>query len=1387
MSQADANNPLGLNLDFLFGKGYLWARDERLTDWISLEHLRMEIPDLKFPFDARGGLHRFRNTRCLVREIEIASSEVGFGDLLRQASAEIQGYSDIDLHFLDGAAHVSMKVKSLGTDTYVSFRCGVIPPEPARADEVHLSIYDYRSYGPLPYPARLLVFDLITRLLNSPALRPPGRGESFTVGIAGDILRLRPLKLMLLNIFPRVGWKLPNLSNVTLDAAEIRPGLMTLKAASHEPGWTSSSDLSAAATVEGARALAAYEAKDLYAHADEALFGRDVRQALDLYATARDSFGAHPELLVRMLDCLLADPTPANVAHAESLVREIEEEDPNDIRALQFRPVLALVSGRRADALREFDKLSAALKERRETYDWVLCELAAAEVLRRDDPDGAAEKLREVLKVSPRNRIALELLKKLYEESGEKIGLEEVLKRLTGVYTDRESLTETYLSLARHLMDRQGEVSEARVYLERVLRLDPAQLDALDTLGQSYLMSGEPLRALKAFGSAARAAEARDQHQQASRLHFHISQIWADEVGDSGQALVSVRRALSLSDLGDFPARERLEQLEFAAMLCEQRERFDEAIGYWVDLLPLLERLGEANSLDPEVLNEGRIRANRHLAKIYQRRGRADAAATHLRRLLEFEPDDAWAFDALEGHYRMAGDPEQLLRLYQEAIQRGPMEPEVGAELRIKTAEVYRVLKLSDEAALQLTEALKHKPDSDTARRLLIEVLVSSGKIETLRSQLRGILVRVNDAPSRYAVLLDLGDLSLSQLEAPKEAFELYWEAAQLIPTRVGATLKAWRALETIAERYGADAAVLPDQSTAVSLLEKVLMRIVEVTTESDELLTALRRLEEVRQLLGDEVGARDARRRREALTTDAPSGDVDERLDELLNSDFIVDSESKPAAKPNVDAFRQQLESDLKKPQPLQAFEDIAPTSVLGRVLGKDDTKAKTKPVEPAPKEDSGEFARQKTMSGGFEPQPTTSINQKDTRIAQVMDSLRQEEVGPKVAALRSAIEAIEAGELDIADEMRIDWTRQLGEYLFYDLEDSEGALPYLEFVRNQDPKNHGARPSLLNALESIYEDRGELEGRIQILRDRLKRAESTDMDTVFRLLIAQLVWEHSSSKEAVEAELAPVLERDARHEAAHRLLAEVCSESQEWAEAAKHLKVVLAESAGGLDAVEVERDLAEVLLTKLDDAATALTHFKNVIEAAPGDSKALESMRQAYAAMDNWTGYAETLTQELGLLLAKPGMDITQAANLEIDSVAIPLRIPASQILSDLADVVESELNGRRAARDLWGRVHLLWPEHVEALERRIDLDRNLDEHEDLARDLESYADLLLDPQERFATLSEAARLNAKLDKADTARTLYTQALAIVENEPEQPSNVDEVRRALQALEQK
>lgn len=1429
------NNPLGLSLDFMFGRGYLWAERQRLSDWIALESLRMEIPDLKFPFDARSGLNRFRHTRCLVREVEFAISEVGLGDLLTEAAAQLDGFQDLQIRFLEDAAHISLRVRAFGANTHISFRAALIPPEPARADEIHLSLYDYRAYGPLPYPARLLAFELMTSLLNTPTLRAPGRGHSFTIGIAGDILSFRPLKLLFLHIFPRVGWKLPNLSTITLESARIRPGVLTIRAVSHDDTMPktrpSSPGYHLAATLEGARALAAYEAKDLFSHADQALFDGQNRQALNMLAGYRDIYGLHPELVSRLLDCLIADPSPANLAEAEAICRELESHDPRDIHALYARAAMlaptARASGRTDEISTAFDKLSVELRNRSESADWILSELAAASFLRDDKPEAAARRLREVLKSAPRNLVALEALRELYERSGENAGLEETLKRLTGVYTDRDTLKATYLTLARHLMNRSDDLAEARMYLEKVLRLDPNELDALNTLGESYVLGGEPLRALKAFGSAARAAEASGNDAQAARLHFRVAELWHTELGDAAQALLSCRRALSLTPQ-DSP--ERIRALRFAAERCEERERHEEASEYWTELLPILEQTYETaqnhaflpdadfpladltGSADvprttqaTELLNE-LVETNTRLARIYEIRQRPHAAASHWRRVLDLVPDSKTAFDALEDYLRQAGRPEQLIEFYNDLLHRTPTNtPARSVELYQKLADLYASLGLVDDAQQALRQALDIDPLSAPTRHNLIELLRENKRFETLRDALNSLLVRMRDRETRWEVLLELAKILEINLNQPAAAARAYIEAVQLRPSERTSLHGACRVLEKMVAEHGPNTRAPVGSQETGKLLEHLLIRSAELATSPAEEYDALIKLALLSEERGDAAAAAEARARAQALQQtlqldEHDPSSVDSRLDAMLadfdqhldqHSDDLNHEQAAPkptlprpqsAPEPDLTTFRSKLHALLKRPVPLPDPKELDPSSGIARAIrGPQHT--------PLVLEAAQNLAAQDLAAQNLATQDTTTANahsdKPDNLLAQ-LEKARQAD-DPEILAhhIQAVLDAPE-DEISLIDGQRLALTRELGELLYYELEDADAALPYLESVHTHDPTGAGSAGSVVNALESIYEEQGRLDARIQLLEKRLASAETTEMAVTYRLLLAQLAWDKSHDPQTARKWLAEVLEQDRQNEAAHRLLAEIAESEDDFETAATHLKIVLEVAGGGLDAVEIERDLADLLLNKLNAPLRALPHYESVLAAAPGDGFALEGIKQCQAAANDWPGYVHSLGRELGLLIGKPaGIALEQILELQTEEIPSVLRVAASQIIADIAHIVQNQLDSPQPARLLWGFAFDLWPENVEALEIRIKLDRSLAANDDLARDLEAYAAMLLDPHARFAALVESARLYAgPLQDNDAARQLLAEAIAIVQDEENPPEGVDEARRMLKSL---
>lgn len=1491
--QQESENPLGLSLDFMFGRGYLWAERQRLSDWIALESMRMEIPDLQFPFDARGGLERFRHTRCLVREVEVAISEVGLGDLLVEAADGVEGFEGLEIRFLEDAAHISVQLSSFGAETQLSFRAALIPPEPARADEVHLSLYDYRAFGPLPYPARLVVHELLTGLLNTPILRSPGRGDSFTVGIAGDIVRFRPLKLLFLHIFPRVGWKLPNLSGVVLEGARIRPGVMILRAVDDDPqsaARAGGADFELAGSKEGARALAAYEAKELFSHADRALFDGEIRQALSLLSNYRDVYGLHPALVARLLDCLVADASPANLAEAESIRRELVAEDEADLQAALVAPNLAIARRREEEAIEAFEALAEALEKRSQTRDWMLCQRALARRLADDRPEEAAARLREVLKRDPRHRQALEALRTLYDRLGEPARLEETLKRLTGVYTDRETLKQIYLDLAHHLMDRQGDLAEARMYLEKVLRLDATELDALHALGESYVVGGEPLRALKAFGSAARSAEASGRMELAGRLHFRVGELWYQELEDPRQALLGFRRSLELGkgegEQGevDDPLR-RAHRLRRAAEMCEELSRNDDAAGYWREAVTLLERAGErrrAPAFDDDEQSEQGDRdwqqdlvvAHRHLGRIYDQRQRPAAAASHFRRVLEADPGDRQALQWLEEHLRRAGRPEELIALYRELADEAD-EPRDRAQLIRRRADLYAQLGHVDEAAKCYRRVLDADPSDEAAREQLVDLLREYGRFEDLRDALNTVLVRTRDKAAQQAISMELG-AAAEALDDHRRAVRSYMEALRL---KAGdrETLEAvCRALGDYVEQRGVTAPAPVGEKAAGRLLESVLIQLAEVTPSVVQQREALLEVAMLADERGDSAAAAEARERAEALDGieggDSDYEGVDARLDAMLDEfdeggeqrpsatvDDATDGDdaggrparrstrSTPASDEKVESFRRRFASMLEKPADLKRQKE-GDSSPLSQILerskertpaGADEDEMSKEPATvkipvadlqsarseapeaaevsddentlPTPGETAGEAAADTDVeygeAGGDSADSGWTVNLPDKKsldeqsdidtspdihpVEIGLDALDELRVSGDPREVAQAIEQVlmlaENTDTEVLEaDLRQSLSKEVGELLYYELEDGEAARPYLEAVHRLDPDGEGAAPEVVNALETIYEQQGDVSARVNLLQRRLANTDDEQMQITYRLLLGQLFWDQARDVDAARHWIDEVLSTEPHHEGAHRLLAEIAEEQQDWEAVVRHLKVVVNAGSGGIEAVEARRKLAQIHLHQREAPAEARTHFEQVLDEAPGDSQALEGMKNCQALLGQWPQYLESLARELGLLTgATDGFSLEEMVALEPSSLSSPLRVPASEIVSDAAYVAEEEMDNPRRARQLWGLAYRLWPEQVEALERRIELDRQIDAHRDLADDLETYAGAVLDAHDRFEALVEAARIRAsKLDDADGARPLYAEALALVRKSDDPPDGVDQVRRALERL---
>ncbi|MGM0558075.1 MAG: tetratricopeptide repeat protein, partial [Myxococcota bacterium] len=731
---------------------------------------------------------------------------------------------------------------------------------------------------------------------------------------------------------------------------------------------------------------------------------------------------------------------------------------------------------------------------------------------------------------------------------------------------------------------------------------------------------------------------------------------------------------------------------------------------------------------------------------------------------------------------------------------------EVLADLRLEMARTFRQMELLETARDHYLKAFELDPSSEAARGELIEMLERGKLWEELRDALNTMLIRTRDKHVRWELSIRMGRVLAEQFGQYRNASQTLFEAVQIRPTHLPTLRSLSRALAALVERDGADVDAPAGSGTSGRLLERIYMKLSELEPEPDDQLEALDRLADLAEQRGDDAAAAEARGRAmrlRELHAEPEDRDIDRRLDDLVDEAAPADEPaSAPAFEPETTKPRYQnpLGEGSELPSPDEASEaaaERADTQKDIEIPTPDESSPDGERLEEfrnryeemfkrQPESSSGETAQESQERGA----PADSQSSGETRRDALREAYEQAKASGEVQAQILAAEALlradreDSIELPRSEKMRLH--HEVGELLYYDMEDADGARAHFEFLREHDPDGFGAGQTVLTTLESIYEEQGDFDERLEILESRLENAQSDEMRATYRLLIAQLHWDERDDAEAAREVLEPLLERDSRHEAANRMLAELAEEQGEFGEAARRLKTVLKVAGGGLDTVELERRLAQMLLDKLDRPEDALDHFSHVLEEAPGDAMALEGVKECQAMVEDWEGYLGSLSRELGLLVGRPDdIDLSEPERLEPESMSSAVRVPASQIVADAAHVAEEVIGDPQLAHGLWGKAFELWPEHVDALERRIGLDRVLEQNDALAADLESLAELLLDPAERFEALFEAARLlRGPLDRPGDARPLLTEAIAVVQDADSPPEGLPEARRALQAL---
>ena len=718
-----------------------------LGEGVSVRRFSMEIPAVRFPFDVTGGADRFRDQRCVLRELEL---------VVEASTLERWIPVALDLGPL-GIEQISAAIRPNCIE--LAGEHGVAGPFTVKvgieAEGIGLSLlfYELRLYRPAPLCSALLLHRLAGSARGEEDPLAPLPGAISSGGMGSARLRCDPLPALLRHLLVSRGYKLPDARLLKLAGVELSSGhaaLRFLAAGAASPGG-----LDHLTAMEGARTYA--EIERLIAEGELA---RARSELLAISATG----SPHPFAAERLLQLLAADPAAHDLAL--DICGMWRGREPPLAAATWIEACLRQAQGdaRRAGAL--FCDLAERALAGRELFSAAEAAAAAAALALSLQDDGLAQRALALQQAArPEDLEVLTGVAEVAERRGDLPAALSALRRVAAFGGDGERAALAHARLGRLLLRESRDLPRARLHLDRALQLRPDDCESLMALAEACERGGEELRALRLLDRAGRLAERDSDWALVARLALRAARLWEDRIQHPENALLRYRDALrALASAGPQEAL-FLEAAAGMAALCER-------LGLWPEAM-------EAHLALAERSPPGRPRAQAKLA---------------LSRLLSRHLSDPAAADrsaraALEEDPTFSEAAAELCRLRRDGPP-GPFCEALGLAARLAATPEVRAALLSELGRVQLGQlqeaaaaaesfelALRAVPGFRPAIEGAVETAEQLGGGAALAAALERWVAQLPVGSERQRVLRRLADC-LEQLGDVERAAELLSEAA---------------------------------------------------------------------------------------------------------------------------------------------------------------------------------------------------------------------------------------------------------------------------------------------------------------------------------------------------------------------------------------------------------------------------------------------------------------------------------------------------------------------------------------------------------------------------------------------------------------------------------
>ncbi|HEU5061195.1 MAG TPA: tetratricopeptide repeat protein, partial [Kofleriaceae bacterium] len=557
----------------------------------------------------------------------------------------------------------------------------------------------------------------------------------------------------------------------------------------------------------------------------------DWRALIDIVRRQADWAEAGPErlgFLTRL--AVLEEERAGNPKAAIAAWREVLNEDAEDRPALDALERLYQQGGaivELADIIRRRVELAADPADKKRN----LVRLARLHERELENPQEAVGAWLEVLDFMPEDVESLDELARLYRAGARHADLLEILERRLLISRDpRERLALTFELgelLSVHLgrdaealehyadvLSHDGGHAGALARIEGMLDDEDLRLRAADVLLPLYEKQGEWG---KLAGLLVRVADAVGDPRSRLRHLRRVAEIRENKLGDRAGALAAYKDAVAAA-VAEPDLRDLLRELERVAA---EEGRLGDLIDVYQEIAPDVfdGELQRRLHLDIADLARG-VRRDDQLARRYYQM------------VLEAQPDDRRALDAVEGIYRDAGDHEALYEALLRKAELAGDDLEARAEALAMAASLCQEqLKRPVDAMVVWEQVLELLPDSREAAEALEGLYTQSERWHDLTDLIERRLGFAFTVEEAVRLRYRLGQICEIHLHDPDRAVENYSAALGGDPGHGDAT----RALERFLDDPGT-------RAEAAEVLEPIyvshqnwprLVRIYEIKLES--------------------------------------------------------------------------------------------------------------------------------------------------------------------------------------------------------------------------------------------------------------------------------------------------------------------------------------------------------------------------------------------------------------------------------------------------------------------------------------------------------------------------------------------------------------------------